>query len=227
MAKQSKKVKNYESGGRVRGPGTATSDSILARVSNGEYVLLKETVDMVGLGSLETLREAGLQARQASHGLPPPPRYAGGGLVGGLAGLTPPLQSALPPPSNHGLPYPPAPQSALPLPGYADGGMVGGYYVASPEERTRLNSQFSKDVSAGLNSADSALKSATGGASRPTSTAYGVGALTPPPPKPQIAPSSPGVPATPGNEWGALNDKWGIERPTGLPPPPNSWKLLS
>ena len=79
MAGQSKKVKNYESGGRVRGPGTATSDSILARVSNGEFILPDEAVPIAGLGNLEALRQAGLQARQ---GLPPPPGYAGGGLVG-------------------------------------------------------------------------------------------------------------------------------------------------
>jgi hypothetical protein len=47
-------------GGKVRGPGTATSDSILARVSNGEYVLPKPAVDLVGVQNLNALRQAAL-----------------------------------------------------------------------------------------------------------------------------------------------------------------------
>ena len=173
MKKKGCKPKKYQDGGRVRGPGTATSDSILARVSNGEYILPKESVDMVGLGSLEALRQAGLRARQ---GVPPPP-------------------------------------------GYASGGLVGNSYGSYVDDKTReqLNSQLGKDF-------DASLKSATDGATPTMSTAYGVGAVTPPAPKPQSALSS-SVPATPGNEWGSLNDKWGIERPnaSSLPPPPNSW----
>lgn len=43
----------YASGGPVEGPGTATSDSILARLSDGEYVLDAETVKLLGGGSTE------------------------------------------------------------------------------------------------------------------------------------------------------------------------------
>lgn len=62
-------------GGKVRGPGTSTSDSILARISNGEYVLPKPAVDMVGLSNLDAIRRAAL-ARN--------PDYAPGFKYGGL-----------------------------------------------------------------------------------------------------------------------------------------------
>ncbi len=68
-----KKARNYQRGGTVRGPGTATSDSILARVSNGEYILPKPAVDMVGANNLETIRQAALQLGA--------PGYALGGMV--------------------------------------------------------------------------------------------------------------------------------------------------
>jgi hypothetical protein len=66
-------AEDYQRGGPVRGPGTATSDSILARVSNGEYILPKPAVDMVGVKNLETIRQAALQLGA--------PGYALGGMV--------------------------------------------------------------------------------------------------------------------------------------------------
>lgn len=51
-------------GGLVRGPGTGTSDSIVARVSNGEYVVPASTVKSVGTAFLDSL-----------------PGYARGGFV--------------------------------------------------------------------------------------------------------------------------------------------------
>lgn len=41
-------VKNFEWGGNVTGPGTATSDSIPAMLSNGEYVIKSSAVDQYG-----------------------------------------------------------------------------------------------------------------------------------------------------------------------------------
>ena len=173
MKKKGCKPKKYQDGGRVRGPGTATSDSILARVANGEFILPSESVDIAGADKLEALRQAGLAKRRQDQGIK----------------------------------------------GYASGGLVGNSYGSYVDDKTReqLNSQLGKDF-------DASLKSATDGATPTMSTAYGVGAVTPPAPKPQSALSS-SVPATPGNEWGSLNDKWGIERPnaSSLPPPPNSW----
>jgi len=46
------RVPGYETGGHVRGPGTATSDSIPARLSDGEFVLTTKAVRGAGNGSL-------------------------------------------------------------------------------------------------------------------------------------------------------------------------------
>jgi hypothetical protein len=43
----------YASGGPVEGPGTNTSDSILAKLSNGEYVIPADMVKALGGGSTE------------------------------------------------------------------------------------------------------------------------------------------------------------------------------
>jgi TP901 family phage tail tape measure protein len=54
------------SGGYVSGPGTGTSDSIPARLSNGEYVMTAATVRAIGVRALDSLNYRG---------------YAQGGLV--------------------------------------------------------------------------------------------------------------------------------------------------
>jgi phage-related protein len=46
---------NLASGGYVRGPGTGTSDSIPARLSDGEYVLNARAVQAIGVDKLNTL----------------------------------------------------------------------------------------------------------------------------------------------------------------------------
>ena len=53
----------FADGGLVQGPGTSTSDSILARLSKDEYVLPKESVELAGLSQLEQLRQDGLALR--------------------------------------------------------------------------------------------------------------------------------------------------------------------
>ena len=62
------------SGGYIQGPGTGTSDSIPAMLSNGEYVVRASSVQRLGVPFLHSLN-----------------RYADGGLVttGGAAALTP------------------------------------------------------------------------------------------------------------------------------------------
>ena len=45
------------SDGEVRGPGTGTSDSIPARLSDGEFVFSKEAVDVIGMEVLERMHE--------------------------------------------------------------------------------------------------------------------------------------------------------------------------
>lgn len=67
----------FADGGHIRGPGTGTSDSILARLSNGEYVLKASAVRKWGVGFLDSLN-AGYLPRQM-------PAFASGGAV--LSGM--------------------------------------------------------------------------------------------------------------------------------------------
>lgn len=61
-------------GGYVSGPGTSTSDSIPARLSDGEYVINARAVRMFGRGMFESLNRGMLP--------PSPRRFASGGYVG-------------------------------------------------------------------------------------------------------------------------------------------------
>lgn len=65
-------------GGHIRGPGSATSDSIDIRASDGEFILPADTVKAVGVKSLRDLvaRTHEPTGRQARRG-----RYADGGAV--------------------------------------------------------------------------------------------------------------------------------------------------
>ncbi|VVO44316.1 tape measure protein [Pseudomonas fluorescens] len=60
----------YANGGKVYGPGTGTSDSIFARLSNGEYVMSADAVRMFGTGLLDQMNAGQL------------PAFARGGGVG-------------------------------------------------------------------------------------------------------------------------------------------------
>lgn len=57
--------KNMIPGGPVNGPGTGTSDSIPAWLSDGEYVLNSDAVKEVGKDKLEKMNEKGLKKRRA------------------------------------------------------------------------------------------------------------------------------------------------------------------
>ncbi len=67
----------FASGGYVRGPGTSTSDSIPARLSDGEYVINARAVSRVGVSFLDALNgfSVGPQVRG------PALAFASGGLV--------------------------------------------------------------------------------------------------------------------------------------------------
>ncbi len=67
----------FASGGRVRGAGTGTSDSILARLSNGEYVMRAAAVRQYGTNLLDNMN--GLKL----------PKFADGGAVGRVANMEP------------------------------------------------------------------------------------------------------------------------------------------
>lgn len=62
--------KGFATGGSVAGPGTGTSDSIPAMLSNGEYVLNAQAVDRLGVPFLNGLNTGRLRG------------FASGGLVG-------------------------------------------------------------------------------------------------------------------------------------------------
>jgi TP901 family phage tail tape measure protein len=61
-------IRKFSSGGMVMGPGSGTSDSIPARLSDGEYVLRAKAVDAIGTSNLNKLNYAD--------------KFAIGGLVG-------------------------------------------------------------------------------------------------------------------------------------------------
>ncbi len=100
----------YASGGHVRGAGTSTSDSIVARLSDFEFVTRAGVVRQPGaLSFLEDFNARGMPALDAWHarrfaGAAPPPsalpraprvNFADGGLARAAAGLTPQLNLRL------------------------------------------------------------------------------------------------------------------------------------
>jgi TP901 family phage tail tape measure protein len=58
-------IKGFEPGGKVSGPGTATSDSIPAMLSNGEYVIKASSVKKYGVDAMNALN-AGKYAKGGS-----------------------------------------------------------------------------------------------------------------------------------------------------------------
>lgn len=73
-------------GGYIEGPGTGTSDSIPAWLSNGEYVIRAAAVQSVGLDALNEINRRGrLPAVRSIPSVGSVKRYADGGLVGSLA----------------------------------------------------------------------------------------------------------------------------------------------
>jgi hypothetical protein len=63
-------VSGFASGGAISGPGSKKSDSILARVSHGEYVMQASAVDKYGSGFMHAVNHGQL------------PGFAGGGMIG-------------------------------------------------------------------------------------------------------------------------------------------------
>lgn len=70
-------IPQYATGGYISGPGTGTSDSILARLSNGEFVMRAAAVKHYGPALLAAMN--GLQL----------PKFADGGLVSSLQPASP------------------------------------------------------------------------------------------------------------------------------------------
>lgn len=92
---QSISIPGAATGGFITGPGTSTSDSILARLSRGEFVIKASSVKSLGLGFLEKLNAGGSQFfnqigtfsniipkfMSGGHVPFPIPKFADGGLV--------------------------------------------------------------------------------------------------------------------------------------------------
>ena len=68
-------VTGYDNGGTVRGPGTATSDSIPAMLSNGEYVIKASSVQKYGKETFDALNTQKFADGGMVHG------YDNGGIV--------------------------------------------------------------------------------------------------------------------------------------------------
>ncbi|WP_344492064.1 hypothetical protein [Streptomyces enissocaesilis] len=88
----------FPGGGPVRGPGTGTSDSILAMVSNGEYVVKAQSVAKYGVRFLQAINEGrlGMAAALGSGGgsMGGAGREVGRGLSAGMASSTAGVESA-------------------------------------------------------------------------------------------------------------------------------------
>ena len=106
----------FARGGYVSGPGTATSDSIPARLSAGEYVLQATAVSRLGVAFLDAL-----------NGLSAGPRWAGPRLAFAAGGLVPEAPT-------------PQPQGAgVRIVNVIDPAMAADYLTSAAGERTILN----------------------------------------------------------------------------------------
>lgn len=112
----------FAGGGYVSGPGTATSDSIPARLSAGEYVLRADAVRRVGVDFLHALN-GGLRIGLTG------PRWSGQRLGFADGGLVPDIAQA---PAA-------APSQSVRIVNVIDPGMAADYLNSAAGEKTILN----------------------------------------------------------------------------------------
>ena len=112
----------FAGGGYVSGPGTATSDSIPARLSAGEYVLRADAVRRVGVDFLHALN-GGLRIGLTG------PRWSGQRLAFADGGLVPDVAQA---PTA-------APSQSVRIVNVIDPGMAADYLNSAAGEKTILN----------------------------------------------------------------------------------------
>lgn len=109
----------FAAGGLVTGPGTATSDSIPARLSAGEYVVRAAAVRTVGVSFLDAL-----------NGMARGPRLAGGRLAFAEGGLVEGLKPSAPAAAAN---------SSVRIVNVIDPSLAQDYLNSSAGERTILN----------------------------------------------------------------------------------------
>lgn len=118
-------------GGHVRGPGTATSDSIPARLSDGEFVQRTKAVRYYGVGLMDALNRMRIKRDDLFAALRGRRKYATGGLVEKVRRVREPIQKF----ATGGLVRPqitvnPAAMlgamttGIMPVPGFAQGGLA-------------------------------------------------------------------------------------------------------
>lgn len=62
--------RNFKNGGKVKGPGTGTSDSIKANLSNGEYVVKASSAKKIGDQALHEMNKTGVMPRMSRRFAP-------------------------------------------------------------------------------------------------------------------------------------------------------------
>jgi hypothetical protein len=115
----------FSGGGGVRGEGTGTSDSILARLSNGEYVLRAAAVKAIGAPRLDFMNKyAKMPAFAAGGG----PIGGGGAAGGGLSAMSPNITNQISVSPNIVIPIDRVAEALMQLPAFERGiiAKVGG-----------------------------------------------------------------------------------------------------
>ncbi|QOC56682.1 tape measure protein [Mycobacterium phage Tyson] len=83
-----KEAQKFALGGPVVGPGTSTSDSILAQLSNGEYVVNANAVNQVGTGFLDAVNAGQVDPNAAQSQQPTDTAMrAAGEAINGIGGV--------------------------------------------------------------------------------------------------------------------------------------------
>jgi hypothetical protein len=90
---------NYAAGGLISGPGTGTSDSIPAMLSNGEYVIKAATVKQFGTKMFDNLNSGSLPVLAGANSMSTP-RFASVGSTASVNQASVPSRQAAASPSN-------------------------------------------------------------------------------------------------------------------------------
>ncbi|MGW1158424.1 hypothetical protein ACWD5Q_06525 [Streptomyces sp. NPDC002513] len=147
-------VHGYAGGGMpglVRGPGTGTSDSIPALISNGEYVVRASSVAKYGTGFLDAINAGTYSSRAGGAGM-----AAGQGLAAGLVGSLALVTGA-----------------ARQMAAGVTAGIKDEMQIASPSKKTKaLAADIGKGLIVGLTGTRDKIKSTAAGLAKDIKTAF-------------------------------------------------------